>query len=213
MIDILLVDDHEVVRRGVAELVGGQPDMRVVGDVGTRTEAVEAAARLCPDLAIVDLRLGEDDGIDVCREVLEVSERTSVLILTSFADDPALLRAAGAGATGYILKQVRGTELLSSIRRAAAGELLLDSATRRGADRRIRESGEGLLAELTPQERRVLDLVGLGHSNREISAELCLAEKTVKNYVTSLLRKLSMKSRTEAAVFAARLDERDRLGH
>lgn len=213
MIDILLVDDHEVVRRGVAELVGGQPDMRVVGDVGTRTEAVEAAARLCPDLAIVDLRLGEDDGIDVCREVLEVSGRTSVLILTSFADDPALLRAAGAGATGYILKQVRGTELLSSIRRAAAGELLLDSATRRGADRRIRESGEGLLAELTPQERRVLDLVGLGHSNREIAAELCLAEKTVKNYVTSLLRKLSMKSRTEAAVFAARLDERDRLGH
>lgn len=210
MIRIFLIDDHEVVRRGVAQLVEAEPDMVIAGEVGSAATAASAVRAAGPDVAIVDLRMGDGNGIEVCRQIRAESPRTAVLMLTAFAEDQAMIDSAAAGASAYVLKQIRGNDLVESIRRVAAGEVLLDSATIRMADRRVKGGSHGLLEQLTPQERRVLDLVGVGRTNRAISEELELAEKTVKNYVTSILRKLQMRSRTEAAIFAARLDERSR---
>ena len=200
-ITVLLLDDHEVVRRGVAELINNEPDIEVVGQAGTADEALAIVARQQPAVAVLDVRLPEGNGIEVCREIRSSHPEVACLILTSFSDDHALLDASLAGAAGFVLKQIRGNELIESIRKVAAGAQLLDSATVRLAMQRLKDSEEGRLDSLSPQERKIFDLIG---------EELYLAEKTVKNYVSNMFAKLGISRRTEAAAFAARLSERSR---
>ena len=207
---VFLLDDHEVVRRGVAELVNAEDDLEVVGQAGGAVDAIREVLRCQPDVAVIDVRLEDGNGISVCREIRSQRPETACLIFTSFADDQALVDAALAGAAGYVLKQIRGNDLLESIRKVATGAQLLDPATVRLGMERLRSSDRGLIATLTPQESRIFELIGEGRSNRAIADELFLAEKTVKNYVSNLLAKLGMSRRTEAAAFAARLDERER---
>lgn len=202
---VFLLDDHEVVRRGIHELISIEVDLEVVGEASNAAEALSRIPLARPDVAILDVRLPDGDGIEVCREIRSAAPEIACLMLTSFADDEALLGAVVAGATGYVLKQIRGGDLVASIRRAACGESLLDPLLVAKARARL---GRGIEDErfgrLSPQERRVLDLVAEGKTNREIASVLYLAEKTVKNYVSNLLLKLGMKHRTEAAVFATR---------
>jgi|TARA_B100002003_G_C14080141_1_gene519622 DNA-binding NarL/FixJ family response regulator len=209
---VFLLDDHEIVRRGVVAVIDAEPDMEVVGEAGTVAEALEVVQGCSPDVAVLDIRLGEGSGVEVCRDIRSQYPDVKCLMLTSFEDDQALVEASLAGAAGYVLKQVQGGDLLEAIRMVADGRVLLDRATTRLALRRLRESGEATVGELPPQERRVFELIGDGLSNREMAEEMILAEKTIKNYVTSLLQKLGMQRRTEAAAFAARLDERRRGG-
>lgn len=209
-ITVLLLDDHEVVRRGVAELVNSEDDLEVVAQAGTAAEALAEVGRLEPAVAVLDVRLAEGNGIEVCREIRSAHPDVACLILTSFADDQAMLDASLAGAAGYVLKQVRGSDLIESIRKVAAGAQLLDSATVRLALQRLKNTEEGRLDTLSPQERKIFDLIGEGFSNRQIAEELYLAEKTVKNYVSNMFSKLGISRRTEAAAFSARLDERSR---
>lgn len=211
-IRVALLDDHEIVRHGVAELVNAQDDMVVVGEAGTASEMLQTVAATAPDIAVLDVRLGDDDGngIAACREIRSAHPETRCLILTSFEDDAALVDAALAGAAGYVLKQIRGNDLIESIRKVAGGAQLLDAAETRMAMQRLRSTEAGALDELTDKERRVFDLIGEGYSNRQIGEELYIAEKTVKNYVSSVLAKLGMVRRTEAAALAARLEERQK---
>lgn len=209
-IRVFLLDDHEIVRRGVADLVDAEPDMEVVSEAATASEAIKVVAETIPDVAVLDVRLEEGNGIEVCRDIRSEHPEVACLILTSFADDQALLDAAMAGAAGYVLKQIRSNDLIDSIRKVAAGAQLLDAATVRLSLQRMKESDEGKVATLTDQERRIFDLIGEGYSNRQIAETLFLAEKTVKNYVSNMLAKLGMSRRTEAAAFAARLEERHR---
>lgn len=211
-IRVALLDDHEIVRHGVAELVNAQDDMEVVGEAGSAGEMLHTVATTAPDIAVLDVRLGDDDGngIAVCREIRSAHPETQCLILTSFEDDAALVDAALAGAAGYVLKQIRGNDLIESIRKVASGAQLLDAAETRMAMQRLRSTEAGALDELTEKERRVFDLIGEGYSNRQIGEELYIAEKTVKNYVSSVLAKLGMVRRTEAAALAARLEERQK---
>ncbi len=213
MIRVLLLDDHEIVRLGVAEIVNAEPDMDVVAQAGTSGEALQLVRSAKPQVAVLDVRLGDSDsnGIEVCRDIRSRHPEVACLILTSFADDHALVEASLAGAAGYVLKQIRSNDLVDSIRRVADGGQLLDSASVRMSLQRLRESEEGRVAELTPQERNIFDLIGEGYSNRQIADEMFLAEKTVKNYVSNVLSKLGMARRTEAAAYAARLEERRRL--
>ncbi len=213
MIRVLLLDDHEIVRLGVAEIVNAEPDMEVVAQAGTSGDALQLVRSANPQVAVLDVRLGESDtnGIEVCREIRSRHPEVACLILTSFADDHALVEASLAGAAGYVLKQIRSNDLIESIRRVADGGQLLDSASVRMSLQRLRDSEEGRVAELTPQERNIFDLIGEGYSNRQIADEMFLAEKTVKNYVSNVLSKLGMARRTEAAAYAARLEERRRL--
>jgi two-component system response regulator DevR len=200
---IFLLDDHEVVRRGVAELLSVEDDLEVVGEAGTAAEALERIPLTKPDVALLDVQLPDGDGIEVCREVRASHPGVQCLMLTSFADDEALLGAVLAGAAGYVLKQIRGGDLVGSIRRAARGESLLDpDLVARTRARLSSERGDERLARLSPQERRILELIAEGRTNRDIGEEMFLAEKTVKNYVSNVLMKLDMKRRTEAAVFA-----------
>jgi DNA-binding NarL/FixJ family response regulator len=211
-IRVYLVDDHEVVRRGLRELLEVEDDLEVVGDSSTAGEAVRRIPALRPDVAVLDARLPDGSGIDVCREVRSIDPNIKGLILTSFDDDEALFAAIMAGASGYVLKNVRGTDLVDGIRRVAAGQSLLDpSVTARVLDK-LREGPkvDPRLQTLTDQERRILWLITDGLTNRQIGAQLFLAEKTVKNYVSSMLAKLGMESRTQAAVFAATLPEPER---
>jgi DNA-binding NarL/FixJ family response regulator len=207
---VFLLDDHEIVRRGVADLIDAEDDMVVVGQWGGAIGAVERIEVSKPDVAVIDVRLGDGSGIEVCRDVRSSQPDIGCLILTSFSDDQALVDASLAGAAGYLLKQVRGNRIVEAIRSVSAGSLLLDAATVRLALRRLRESEPGTIAELTPREREILDLIGEGRSNRQIAGELFLAEKTVKNYVSNLLAKLGMQRRSEAAAFVARVEERSR---
>ena len=211
-IRVALLDDHEIVRHGVAELVNAQPDMEVVGQAGTAREMLQTVGATKPDVAVLDVRLGEDDGngIAACREIRSEHPDTHCLILTSFEDDAALVDASLAGAAGYVLKQIRDNDLVDSIRKIANGAQLLDAAETRMAMQRLRSSEAGALEDLTDKEHRVFDLIGEGYSNRQIGEELYIAEKTVKNYVSSVLAKLGMVRRTEAAALAARLEERQR---
>jgi len=207
---IFLVDDHDVVRRGLTALISAEDDLEVVGTSSSAVGTLEAIAATKPDVSVLDVRLGDGSGVEVCRDIRSAHPKVACLILTSFEDDQALVEASLAGAAGYVLKRVQGDELLTAIRLVGSGRRLLDPGTTRLALRRLRESGEAAVEELSPQERRVFDLIGDGMSNREIADRMYLAEKTVKNYVTNLLRKLGMSRRTEAAAFAARLDERHR---
>jgi DNA-binding NarL/FixJ family response regulator len=210
-IRVFLLDDHEVVRRGVRELLDAEDDIEVVGEADTAERAIARVPAVRPDVAILDVRLPDGDGIEVCRELRSMSDDISCLMLTSFSDDEALLQAVVAGASGYLLKQLRGTDIVEAVRRVARGESLLDPAlTERVADRlRNPPEEDARLARLTGQERRILVLIADGLTNRQIGAEMHLAEKTVKNYVSNLLAKLGMERRTQAAVFAARLERYD----
>ncbi len=212
MIRVFLLDDHEVVRRGIAAALEAASDLTVVGEAGTAEAAIAGVRELAPDVAVLDVRLGDGDhnGIDVCRQITTEFPDVKVLILTSFDSDRAIVDAGLAGAAGFILKQIRSNDLVDTIRGVADGRQYLDDAEVRLASRRLRESEEGRLDDLTTQERRIFDLIGEGYTNRQIAQEMYLAEKTVKNYVSNLLAKLGMSRRTEAAALASRLVERHR---
>ena len=211
-IRVFLLDDHEVVRRGVRDLLEGQSggDVEVAGEAGTAEEAYRRIPAVRPDVAILDVRLPDGDGVEVCREIRSRHPEIQCLMLTSFADDEALFDSIMAGAAGYVLKQVRGGDLVDSVRRVAAGQSLLDpSVTAKVLDRlRKGPDDDPGVGQLTEQERKILELLAEGLTNRQIGERLYLAEKTVKNYVSNLLMKLGMHRRTEAAVYAARLADR-----
>jgi len=207
---VFLLDDHEIVRRGLAGLIEAEADMTVVGEAASAAEAMAEIRRCEPDVAVLDVRLGDGNGIEVCRDVRAEHPELPCLILTSFADDQALLEAAMAGAAGYVLKEIRSNELIVSIRKVAAGAQLLDDAEVRMRMRRVRDTEAGMLAELTPQERKIFDLIGDGMSNRQIAGEMHLAEKTVKNYISNLFAKLGVTRRTQAAAMAVRVEEQQR---
>lgn len=213
---VFLLDDHELVRRGIRELLANEDDLEVVGEAGTAEEALIRIPSTRAEVALLDVRLGDDSGgmtgIEVCRDILATHPGVACVMLTSFADDEALFASIMAGAAGYLLKQVRGTDLVAALRRVAAGESLLDPAvTARVLDRLRHPQVEAdPLRQLTPQERRILTLITDGKTNRQIGEEMFLAEKTVKNYVSRLLAKLGMARRSEAAAYAARLVERQR---
>jgi two-component system, NarL family, response regulator DevR len=207
MIRVFLLDDHEVVRRGLADLLQHEGDIEVVGESGSAAEAARRIPALRPDVAILDARLPDGNGIDVCRDVRAVDPSIKGLILTSYEDDEALFAAIMAGAAGYVLKQIRGTDLIDAVRRVAAGQSLLDPAITARVLERIRHGVEEPreLKLLTEQERRILEYVAEGLTNREIAGKMFLAEKTVKNYVSSVLAKLGLERRTQAAVLATKL--------
>jgi DNA-binding NarL/FixJ family response regulator len=202
---IFLLDDHEIVRRGLRELFETQDDFEVVGEASNADEAMTRVPPTRPDVAVLDVRLPGTSGIEVCRDLRAELPDLRCLMLTSFADDDALFAAILAGASGYLLKQIRGPELVSAVRRVAAGQSLIDPALTASVMERLRGKQEDeRIARLSPQERRILDLIAEGKTNRQIGAEMFLAEKTVKNYVSNLLAKMGFSRRTEAAVYAAR---------
>lgn len=205
-IRVYLLDDHEIVRRGIRDLLEAEGDIVVVGESGLAQEATRRIPALRPDVAILDGRLPDGSGIDVCREVRSRSPEIAALILTSFDDDDALFSAIMAGAAGYLLKQVGGNALVDAVRRVAAGQSLLDPSVTAKVLERLRSGPkqDPALAQLTTQERRILDLVGEGMTNRQIAETVHLAEKTVKNYVSSMLTKLGLQSRTQAAIFSTK---------
>ncbi|GAA2565014.1 response regulator transcription factor [Winogradskya consettensis] len=207
MIRVFLLDDHEVVRRGLVDLLQADGDIEVIGESGLAQEATARIPALRPDVAILDARLPDGNGIDVCRDVRAVDSTIKGLILTSYEDDEALFAAIMAGASGYVLKQIRGNDLVDAVRRVAAGQSLLDPAVTQRVLERIRHGVEQPreFASLTDQERKILEFIAEGLTNREIAARMFLAEKTVKNYVSSLLAKLGLERRTQAAVLATRL--------
>jgi two-component system, NarL family, response regulator DevR len=209
MTRVFLVDDHEIVRRGIGDLIDAEPDLEVVGEAGTAKQAVSRIAATAPDVVVLDVHLPDGDGIDVCRTVRSANPAVRCLILTAFDDDRAGRAAVLAGASGYVLKDIRGHRLVESVRAVAAGRSLLDPAMSRRVigsteetDPRYRELG------LTHRERQVLELIAAGMTNRQIGERLDLAEKTVKNYVSALLAKLGMTRRTQAAVYGATLPRR-----
>jgi two-component system, NarL family, response regulator DevR len=207
MIRVFLLDDHEVVRAGLRELLQHDGDIEVVGESSSALEAARRIPALRPDVAVLDARLPDGNGIDVCREVRSVDPSIKGLILTSYEDDEALFAAIMAGAAGYVLKQIRGTDLVDAVRRVASGQSMLDPAVTQRVLERIRNGVEEPheLKSLTEQERRILIYVAEGLTNREIAGKMFLAEKTVKNYVSSLLAKLGLERRTQAAVLATKL--------
>ena len=205
-IRVFLLDDHEIVRRGIRELLEGEPDIVVVGESGLADEAARRIPALRPDVAILDARLPDGSGIDVCREIRSRDPEIKALILTSYDDDEALFAAIMAGAAGYTLKQVRGNDLVETVRRVAAGQSTLDPSVTAAVLDRVRNGPpvDKELERLTAQEQRILDLIGEGMTNRQIGERMFLAEKTVKNYVSSMLAKLGLTSRTQAAIFATK---------
>ncbi|MFA7267004.1 MAG: response regulator transcription factor [Candidatus Nanopelagicales bacterium] len=208
-IRVFLLDDHEVVRRGVADLLESAGDIEVVGEAGTAAQAMARVPALNPHVAVLDVQLPDGNGVAVCRDLRSDFPDLKCLMLTSFEDDEALLDAIVAGASGYVLKQIRGTDLIGAVRTVAAGGSLLDpSATARVMERIRKEANKSEpLSDLTEQERKILDLIGEGMTNRQIGAELFLAEKTVKNYVSSILSKLGLQRRTQAAVLVTRANQ------
>ncbi|MFM9445102.1 response regulator [Streptomyces acidiscabies] len=212
-IRVFLLDDHEVVRRGVRELLAVEDGVEVIGEAGTAAEALARIPALRPDVAVLDVRLPDGSGVEVCREIRSQDPSLKCLILTSFADDEALFEAIMAGASGYVLKAIRGDELLSAVRAVAEGRSLLDPVATARVLERLREGapkGDERLERLTDQERRILHLIGEGLTNRQIGEELHLAEKTIKNYVSSLLAKLGMQRRSQAAAYVARMQVGER---
>src|SRR3984957_8206897 len=207
---VFLLDDHEVVRTGLRALLEAGNDIEVVGEAGTVADALARIPPTSPDVAILDVRLPDGSGVEVCREIRSGFPKVACVMLTSYADDEALIASIMAGAAGYVLKQVGSLDLLDTIRRAGAGESLLDPALTSRVLDRLRDGPkvDPRLAGLTPQERRILALIADGYTNRQIAEAMFLAEKTVKNYVATLLAKLGTERRTRAATFAARLNER-----
>jgi two-component system response regulator DevR len=211
---VMLVDDHEVVRQGLRAVLDDEPDLSVVAEAGSAAEAISRAKVFEPDVIVMDVRLPDGNGVDACRSIRSDRPATKVVMLTSYSDDQALFDSIMAGASGYLLKQVRGQELASSIRRVGNGESILDPAVTQRVLERIRNPDEGTdkrLARLTPTERRILDMIADGLTNREIAAKIKLAEKTVKNYVSGILSKLDVSRRVEAAAYLVErraMDER-----
>ncbi|MFB7715941.1 MULTISPECIES: response regulator [unclassified Nocardia] len=207
MINVFLVDDHEIVRRGLIDLLEGDPELTVVGEAGDVAQALARIPALRPDVAVLDVRLPDGNGIELCRELLDKLDDLRCLILTSFTDEQAMMDAILAGASGYVVKDIKGMELARAIKEVGAGRSLLDNRAAAALMERLRRSTQpdGPLAGLTDQERRLLDLLGDGLTNRQIAERMFLAEKTVKNYVSRLLAKLGMERRTQAAVLASRL--------
>jgi DNA-binding NarL/FixJ family response regulator len=211
-IKVFLLDDHEIVRRGVKDMLESEPDITVVGEAGTAESALARIPALMPDVAVLDVRLPDGDGVTVCREIRSRMPEIACLMLTSFGDDQALFDAIMAGAAGYVLKQIRGADLVGAVRTVASGESMLDpeAASKVMARMRDQASRSDPLAGLTGQERRILELIGEGLTNRQIGERMYLAEKTVKNYVSALFAKLGMERRTQAAAYASRIfDEPD----
>jgi two-component system response regulator DevR len=206
-IRVFLLDDHEIVRRGIANLLTSEGDIEVVGEAGTAAEALARIPASRPDIAVLDARLPDGSGIDVCRDIRSNQPSIRCLILTSYDDNDAVFAAVMAGASGYLLKEVRGTSLVEAIRQVAAGRSLLDpSVTERLLDKlRQPAAVDQRLAALTEREKEILDLIADGLTNRQIGERLFLAEKTVKNYVSGLLAKLGMQRRTQAAVYGSQL--------
>jgi DNA-binding NarL/FixJ family response regulator len=211
-IGVFLLDDHEIVRKGVRDLLEAEPGIVVVGEAGTAASALARIPALRPDVAVLDVRLPDGDGVSVCREIRSAMPAVACLMLTSVGDDEALFDAIMAGAAGYVLKQIRGTDLVGAVRTVASGQSLLDpqAASKVMARMRDRANKKDPLAGLTEQERRILALIGDGLTNRQIGEQMFLAEKTVKNYVSSLFAKLGMERRTQAAAYAARILEDQR---
>jgi two-component system, NarL family, response regulator DevR len=207
-IRVFLVDDHEVVRRGLRELLDAEDDITVVGDAATAGMALAGIASSTPDVAVLDVRLPDGNGVEVCREVRARDPKIACIMLTSFGDDEALFDAIMAGASGYLLKDIRGNDLVDAVRRVAAGDSLLDPALTGKVLERLRKGDEEdpRLASLSDQERRILAHIAEGLTNRQIAEKMHLAEKTVKNYVSNLLAKLGMQRRTEAAVFYTQVE-------
>jgi two-component system response regulator DevR len=213
-IRVFLLDDHEIVRRGLRELIEAEDDLVVAGEAGTAADAIARVPAVQPDVAVLDVRLPDGDGIEVCREIRSTNPEIACIMLTSYSDDEAVYAAILAGATGYVLKQVKGTDLLAGIRKVSRGESLLDPVvTTRVLERLRRGPAEDELKGLTNQERKILELIAEGLTNRQIGERMFLAEKTVKNYVSNLLAKLGMHRRTEVAAYGARLAERRTARH
>jgi DNA-binding NarL/FixJ family response regulator len=210
VIRVFLLDDHEVVRRGVQALLEAEHDIVVVGEAATARTALDRVPATRPDVAILDVRLPDGDGVSVCREIRSQLPSVACLMLTSFDDDHALFNAIMAGASGYVVKQIRGIDLVGAVRTVASGNSLLDPKSTAHVMERLRvQSGpDDPLAGLSDQERRILELIGGGLTNRQIGEQMYLAEKTVKNYVSNLLSKLNMQRRTQVAAFAAQLGDR-----
>ncbi|PKV83150.1 response regulator transcription factor [Streptomyces sp. TLI_146] len=215
-IRVFLLDDHEVVRRGLADLLDAEPDIRVVGDAGNVDQALARGPALRPDVAVLDVRLPDGNGIAVCRELRDQMPELACLMLTSFDDEEALLDAIMAGASGYVLKQIKGSDLVSAVRTVASGQSMLDPATTARLMRSLRADPAespavpSELASLSPRERDILALIGDGLTNREIGKKLYLSEKTVKNHISRLLAKLGVQRRVQAAVLASQLEQQDR---
>ena len=207
MVSVFLVDDHEIVRRGVADLLAEADDVDVVGQASTAAEAMARIPAIRPDVAVLDMRLPDGNGVELCRELRSTVTGLNCLILTSYTDEQAMLDAILAGAGGYVIKDIRGMDLVSAVREVGAGRSLLDNRAAAVLMSRLRASldGPGPLADLTEQERALLGLIGEGLTNRQIAERMFLAEKTVKNYVSRLLAKLGMERRTQAAVLVTRL--------
>ena len=210
-IRVFLLDDHEIVRRGLADLISLQSDLEVVGEAGTAAEALIRITAAQPDVAVLDVRLTDGNGVEVCREIRSLFPHIHVLMLTSYADDEALFNAIMAGASGYVLKEIRGTDLISAIRQVAAGNSLLDPSVTERVLERLRNGNKvnDELSGLTEQEKTILMLIGEGMTNRQIGEKMHLAEKTIKNYVSGLLAKLGMERRTQAAAYVARLEAKN----
>ncbi|MEU2305949.1 response regulator transcription factor [Streptomyces misionensis] len=214
-IRVFLLDDHEVVRRGLADLLDAEPDISVVGDADTAAHALVRGPALRPHVAVLDVRLPDGDGISVCRELRDRMPELACLMLTSFDDEDALLDAIMAGASGYVLKQIKGSDLVSAVRTVASGQSMLDPETTARLMRSLRADPEETpslppeLASLSPRERDILALIGDGLTNREIGRKLYLSEKTVKNHISRLLAKLGVQRRVQAAVLASHLEPRD----
>jgi len=210
MTDVFLVDDHEVVRRGLVELLEGDPGLRVVGEASNYAHAMARIPALKPDVAVLDVRLPDGNGIELCRELLSKLPALRCLILTSFEDDQAMLDAILAGASGYVVKDIKGLDLARAVRDVGAGKSLLDNRAAAALMAKLRTDAadkNGPFEELSQQERVLLGLLGEGLTNRQIAARMFLAEKTVKNYVSRLLSKLGVERRTQAAILATKMHE------
>ena len=205
---VFVVDDHELVRRGLIELIDSEDDLTVVGQAGDVQEALTTLGTLTTDVAVLDVRLPDGSGIELCREIRSLYPDIKVLMLTSFLDDEAVLGAVLGGASGYVIKDIKNLDLLEAIRKVAVGEILLDIALISTVTNRLRKAASPAseIYELTDQEQRVLEHIGRGFTNRQIAESMFLAEKTIKNYVTGLLAKLGMERRTQAAAYVARLE-------
>lgn len=214
-ITVYLLDDHELVRRGIRDLLEREGDIEVVGESALAQEAAHRIPALRPDVAILDGRLPDGSGVEVCRQVRSVDPTIATLILTSYDEDDALFAAIMAGASGYVLKQIKGSDFVDAVRRVAAGQSMLDPAVTAQVLERLRSGPpeEAVTKHLTPKEHQILDLVGQGLTNRQISEQLSLAEKTVKNYVSTMLGKLGVESRTQAAIISAHLHDREAHRH